>query len=198
MIREHYKRVRKPLITKWGELSETDKKITREWLKNRGQPIVDSLPDDALFRGYEYMMSLKPSKNLKIDWTPQQQYDNSMGDKVFQMKHNTNAIDAFLSFLLTGVKPELKQTSFVESIADGIVEGSQILTKTALDPVGLGVEVVEGVVKEDVSFEALDKTEESVKDYDIKDIATDIVINVAVAAPVVKGAAKVVGKAVKK
>ena len=201
---EYFNRVRKPLIDKWEKLSESDKQFTRQWLKNRRVPHIDRLEPDALQRGYEYITSLKPSKNLKSDGTPQQKYDNSTGDKVFQMKHNIQAPQFLLSYMLTGVKPDLKHTSFIEAASEGFVEGAKMLTKVALDPVGLAIDVGEGVADKGLSFEALDKAEEDIKDYDIKDIATDVAINVAtagllkVAAPAAKGVAKAVAKAVKK
>ena len=203
-ILEHFNRVRKPLIDKWGKIKESDKKFTRQWLKNRGQKNVDRLPDDALMRAVEYMKTLKPSKDLKEGGIPKQQFDLSTGDKVFQFKHNTKADEAFQAYLLTGVKPKLKQTDFFQSFGGGIVEGIKLITKTALDPLGIGIDIVEGVADKGVSFEALDKAEEDINKYDVKDIATDVAINVATAgaakvvAPVAKGAAKVVAKAVKK
>jgi hypothetical protein len=176
---------------KWSNVSKREQQYHRNWLKNKiymsNPSLVNNIPDYALIRSYNYMKSL-PAGN-KNSGGRYYRYDNTKGDNIFNPRNNTNYEAAFTEYIITNKKPKQHQSSFISDFSSGMITGSKLIGKSALDPLSLGIDAVEGINKEGLNFKALDGVEKDVDEYTPKQAAIDLAINVATA-----GAGKIAGK----
>lgn len=193
------------LSDKWLNLSKNEKNYTLRWMQKRmgyKDEELLGLNEAALMRAHEYIQKLPSNDRVHgthklSDGTVVQNrtdlddHHADAGD-LTSFRKTTHPREKFYYYITTGDRPKKQNTGFFSAIADGATLGFQMLAKVGLDPVGLTVDVAEGIAEHGVGFKALKQAEKNLQDYDVKAIATDLAINAATA-----GAAAVVGKMVK-
>ena len=185
----------KPLADKWNNLTKNEKSYTLRWMQKRmGYKDAEllGLNEAALMRAHEYIHKL-PS-NDRVQGQNRTDLDDHHADAgdLTSFRKTKNTREKFYYYITSGVRPKEQDTGFFSAIADGATLGIQLMAKVGLDAVGLTVDVAEGIAEHGVGFKALEKAQESLEDYDVEAIATDLAVNVATA-----GAAAVGGKVVK-
>ena len=151
------------------------------------------LNEAALMRAHEYIHKL-PS-NDRVQGQNRTDLDDHHADAgdLTSFRKTKNTREKFYYYITSGVRPKEQDTGFFSAIRDGATLGIQLMAKVGLDAIGLTADVAEGIAEHGVGFKALEKAQESLENYDVEAIATDLAVNVATA-----GAAAVAGKVAKK